>query len=209
MLLAEVIWAAGGIVLILALLATGVWVFQGEEEQGELCGGTQQPRQGGDANPPEQKSIRRARDNVVNLADERDVGEKQARADQVQRLAGLPVFALHFAPVLRSRATAEGGQPPATRVEAEHEHETGGNFHAARDVVPVRSNQQRDSRRDEHGADDGDDGEEIAAAVLLELEVFDDFLPLLLRDEAGVVNFFDVGGFHISHALFRLISQPD
>ena len=36
MLLAEVIWAAGGIVLILALLATGVWVFQGEEEQGEL-----------------------------------------------------------------------------------------------------------------------------------------------------------------------------
>jgi len=34
--LAEVIWAAGGIVLILALLATGVWVFQGEEEQGEL-----------------------------------------------------------------------------------------------------------------------------------------------------------------------------
>ena len=35
MVLAEVIWAAGGIVLILALLATGVWVFQGEEEQGE------------------------------------------------------------------------------------------------------------------------------------------------------------------------------
>jgi len=36
MVLVEVIWAAGGIVLILALLATGVWVFQGEEQQGEL-----------------------------------------------------------------------------------------------------------------------------------------------------------------------------
>ena len=35
MVLAEVIWAAGGIVLILAVLATGVWVFQGEERQGE------------------------------------------------------------------------------------------------------------------------------------------------------------------------------
>lgn len=35
MVLAEVIWAAGGIVLILAVLATGVWVLQGEGEQGE------------------------------------------------------------------------------------------------------------------------------------------------------------------------------
>jgi hypothetical protein len=36
MVLAEVIWAAGGIVLILAVLATGVWVFQAEDEQDEL-----------------------------------------------------------------------------------------------------------------------------------------------------------------------------
>jgi len=32
---------------------------------------------------------------------------------------------------------------------------------------------------------------------------------LLIGDEAGVVDFFDVGGFHIFHALFRLIFQPD
>ena len=68
-----------------------------EQQQDVLRLRPQQPRQRGDANPPEQKRVRRARDDVVNLADERDVGEKQARADQVQRLAGLPVFALDFA----------------------------------------------------------------------------------------------------------------
>jgi hypothetical protein len=35
MVLAEVIWAAGGIVLILALLATGVWAFQAEDDPDE------------------------------------------------------------------------------------------------------------------------------------------------------------------------------
>ena len=82
-------------------------------------------------------------------------------------------------------------------MRAEHEQKSGGDFHAARDFVPVRGNQQRDSRRDEHRADDGDDGEEFAAAVLLELEVLDDFLPLLIGDEAGVVEFLDVGVFHV------------
>ena len=158
--------------------------------------GTQQPWQRGDANPPEQERVRRARDNVVNLADERDVGEEQARADQVQRLAGLPVFSLRLAPVLRSRATAEGGQPPAAGVEAEHEQKSSGDFHAARDVVPMRGNQQRDSRRDKHGADAGDDGEEFATAVLFKLKVFDDFLPLLIGDETGVAKFLDVSVFH-------------
>jgi len=60
----------------------------------------------------------------------------------------------------------------------------------------VRGNQQRDSRRDEHGADDGDDGEEFAAAVLLELEVFDYFLPLPIGDKPGIVKFLDVSVFH-------------
>ena len=103
---------------------------------------------------------------------------------EVQRLAGLPVFALHLA------------QPPAARVKAEHEQKSGGDFHAARNVIPVRGNQQRDSRRDEHGADDGDDGKKFVTAVLLELEVFDDFLPLLIGDEPGVMKLLDVAVFH-------------
>ena len=85
-------------------------------------------------------------------------------------------------------------QPP--RVEAEHEQESGGDFHAARNLVPMRGNQQRDSRRDEHGTDDGDDGEEVAATVFFELEVFDDFLPLLIGDKPGVAEFLDVSVFH-------------
>ena len=109
----------------------------------------------------------------------------------MQRLAGLAVFAVHFA------------QPPAARVKAEHEHEAGGDFHAARDFVPVRGNEQDDARRDEHRADDGDDGEKFAAAVFLELEVLDDFLPLLIGDEAGVVEFLDVGVFHVRLGLSR------
>jgi len=33
MVLVEIIWAAGGIVLVLSVLATGAWVLQGEEEE--------------------------------------------------------------------------------------------------------------------------------------------------------------------------------
>ena len=81
-------------------------------------------------------------------------------------------------------------------MKAKHEQKSGGDFHAARNLVPVRGNQQRDSRRDEHGADEGDDGEEFAAAVLLELEVFDNFLPLLIGDETGLLKFLDIAVFH-------------
>ena len=157
---------------------------ESQQQQNVLRLRPQQPRQGSDANPPEQKSVRRARDDVVNLSDERDVREKQTGTNEMQRLAGLSVFARRLT------------QPPAARMKAEHEQKSGADFHAARNLVPVRGNQQRDSRRDEHGADDGDDGEEFVAAILLELEVFDDFQPLLIGDEPGLVKFLNVSVFH-------------
>ncbi len=81
-------------------------------------------------------------------------------------------------------------------MKTEHEQESGGNFDTAGNLVPVRGNQQRDSRRNEHGADDGDNGEEFIAAVLLELKVPDDFLPLLIRDKPGIVQFLNIAIFH-------------
>ena len=114
----------------------------------------------------------------------------------MQCLAGLAILAVDFMPVHRSRATVEGGQPPATRVEAEHKREAAGDFHAARDFIPMRGNQQNDSRRDQHRADDGDDGEELIAAVFLELELLDDFLALVVGDETGIVEFLNVTVFH-------------
>ena len=81
-------------------------------------------------------------------------------------------------------------------MKTEHEQKPGGDFHAARNFIPVRGDQQCDARRDEHGANDGNDGEKFAAAVLLELEMSDDFLPLLIGDEPGFVKFLNVGVFH-------------
>ena len=72
----------------------------------------------------------------------------------------------------------------------------------------MRGNQQRDARRDEHRADDGNDGEEIAAAVLLELEMPDDFLPLLIGDESSVMEFLNVGVFHFFSGLYGRF-EPD
>ena len=50
---------------------------------------------------------------MINLADERDVGEEQQRAGKMQRLAGLGII---FAGIT---------QPPARAVCAEHEREAG------------------------------------------------------------------------------------
>ena len=144
----------------------------------------QQPGQRGDANPQQQKRIGRARDNVVNLAQQRNVGQEQAGADEVQRFARLAVFALRFA------------QPPTAAVRAQQEQNARGDFHAARNFVPVRGDEQDDSRRDEHRADNGNDGEEFVPAILLEMEAADDLPLLLIADEAGLANFLNVGVFH-------------
>ena len=61
----------------------------------------------------------------------------------------------------------------------------------------MRGNKQGDSRRDEHRANDGDNGEEFAAAVFLQLEVRDDFPVLFVGDKPGFVQFLNVGVFHI------------
>ena len=94
-----------------------------------------------------------------------------------------PVFRYYPSPSdARSPSDGERGwvrvstQPPAARVCAEHEREAAGDFHAAGNLVPVRGNQQRDARRNEHRADDGNDGEKFVAAVLFQVEVGDDFI---------------------------------
>src|SRR5476649_2921746 len=62
-----------------------------EQRQDVLRLGFQQPRQRNDANEPEQDGVGWARDEMINLADERDVGEEETRPDEMQRLAA------HFA----------------------------------------------------------------------------------------------------------------
>ena len=114
----------------------------------------------------------------------------------MQRLAGLPIFAVDFA------------QPPAAGVKAEHEQKSGGNFYAARNFIPMRRDEQRYACRNEHRADDGNDGKKIAATVFLELETLDDFLPLLIGDEPGFVYFLNIAVLHVFSGL-RCCFEPN
>src|ERR1019366_1742300 len=56
----------------------------------------QEPGQHGDAGPPEQERIRRARRQVIDLADQPDVAQEKARADQMQSLAALAILPVNL-----------------------------------------------------------------------------------------------------------------
>jgi len=101
--------------------------------------GPQQPGQRRDAEPPGQKRVRRAGDQIVNLTDEGDIRQEQAGTNEMQCLAGLAVFSLGFA------------QPPTSRVRAQHEKEADGNLQSARNFVPMGGDEQGKAAGDQHG----------------------------------------------------------
>ena len=162
---------------------------EGQQCENVLRLGPQQPRQRRDARPPEQDGIGSARRQVVDLTDQGDVCQEQPGAQQMQRFAGLPIVPADFA------------QPPPARVRAEHQRQPGADLQSVGDFIPVRRNQQHGARSDEHRAQGCDNHQKPSAALVVEVEMFDNFLPLFLGDEAGIAQFLDFADFHVPPAL--------